>query len=465
VDMRLVVVGVVLALLLSYPQRAWACMAHYISVERFVKHARTIVEVEVLSVQPAPPSGSRHDSPTARENAMATVRVLRAIRGGAGVQTLDIIGGPYASCDPSPVYLSFAKGEHSFLVLPSDLPATTKTVVIRHADEVLKKTADEMDALLAKSRKSWSRTLELHRKVDPEACAMAEEILRATGKAAARSRKTQESPFPVLSCLQRMAEDPERRPPAADEPETREEVKVGNVPLFFGRRWLAKPERSTRAQVVAYNRRLFEIFLADRLALTRREISTVAARPCIARQWQESSFDPEQMNLECEERKDLATIGLLRDLDSLEPDGLESRLFGGVETSVGDPMLIRYVDRDPARVFEGRALGILLRIPEPGLVTAVEKSLTRANEAWELSDFFEFFLRIHDYGRARDVLAKIEQVLLHAPAKKGADAKARRGDIEQSLSDLQEAVEKQGCREPSLLEALAGMRKRLKPGE
>lgn len=121
----LLLAAAVLAGLLTFPSQGQACLANYRSPESLAVSSPLILVGEITSVEDGPPL--KFKGMFGMENhgddgkfTIATVQVLRVIKGTYKDRTIQIGSGPIASCAPYAVFTRFTKGEKFVFLLPEE---------------------------------------------------------------------------------------------------------------------------------------------------------------------------------------------------------------------------------------------------------------------------------------------------------------------------------------------------------
>ena len=210
-----------------------------------------------------------------------------------------------------------------------------------------------------------------------------------------------------------------------------------------------------RPDIVAFNRRVFEILLTDRFGLSKAEIRSIEDAECVKTQWENPSFNPEKVNFACQERPDLETLSFLQDLDSFEPDGMVFRSFGrSREVDVDGAVVARYVNSAPERDFDRRAVRLLLQIPHLDLARFADKAFAKAEYGDDFVDLFRFFLGIGHFEKAQAALVGLKKALSN-----DGDRQSRAEMAKVYVKDLEEAMTRNHCKEVNLLESIAEIRR------
>lgn len=192
-----------------------ACPAGYESPESLVRHARLIVQLEVLSVEeaPLPPGGSVRPGTDdyGRTSGQARVRILEVIKGECAVREFTLIGGPFHTCAPSVYYHAFEVGEKPVLILESPLPKDVRMVAITWRNRLIMENVDRIKGLMEKARMGWKLAVDRHRRAAPEEMVQAE-FLRAQFIKNPAYKAPSKASFGVLSCLAVLSNDPDHLP-------------------------------------------------------------------------------------------------------------------------------------------------------------------------------------------------------------------------------------------------------------
>jgi hypothetical protein len=192
----------VLLFLFAATPPTMACTRPYESAEHVLSRACYIAEVEILSVTGI--EGEKRG-----ERSKATVRVLRELRGKLPIRAFTLLGGRIDSCAPYATFLSFTEGERIFLFLEHAVPEETRTVRIFRAPRVFRGTAEDIDSMLERVHRGWSRRIELLSELAPSALEEARGLATAFRKDGAfPAPGLAEQPVEVLLALRELLLDP-----------------------------------------------------------------------------------------------------------------------------------------------------------------------------------------------------------------------------------------------------------------
>ncbi len=204
-----------LLVLVLFAAKLFACPAGYESPESLVRHARLIVQVEVLSVKEAPlPPGANISPPNedyGRSSGQARVRIIEVIKGECTVREFTLIGGPYHTCAPYLMYHAFNVGKKLVLVLETPLPKDVKMVAITWRNRLMDQSVVQVRELMEKARVGWKRAVDRHRRAVTDEMAQAEMIQAELIKNPEYKIPSKTS-FGVLSCLAVLWNDPDHLP-------------------------------------------------------------------------------------------------------------------------------------------------------------------------------------------------------------------------------------------------------------
>lgn len=141
-DRMIVLVALAFAAPLAFiSSAADACMAHYRSTDSLVLSSPLILIGEIESVR----NDTSYDANTHSRlfadpskdpgPRIATVRILRVLKGQCASRTIEVKSGPIESCAPCNEYMTFTKGDHRIFMLPAQ--PRKEPVCMRHWGSVL----------------------------------------------------------------------------------------------------------------------------------------------------------------------------------------------------------------------------------------------------------------------------------------------------------------------------------------
>ena len=130
---------VFVAMILSSANAAVACLACYRSPDWLTSNSPLVFVGEVLDVKELPaPEGNQSKRPgrSPSKASIATVRVLRVLKGTWKAETMDVHSGPLGSCNPfEEAHYTFTKGDKSIFILPCK--PSGGTARLQHAGSLL----------------------------------------------------------------------------------------------------------------------------------------------------------------------------------------------------------------------------------------------------------------------------------------------------------------------------------------
>lgn len=291
--------------------RLSACPSGYESPESLVRHARLIVQVEVLSVEEAPLPAEVQARPGTddhgRSAGKARVKVTEVIKGECAVREFTLITGPYHTCAPYLMYHALTVGEKRVLILDAPLPPQVKTVVIAWRNRLITDGIDEVKKLMQQAGLDWKLAVERHRRAAPEDMAEAEHLHTAFLKNA-RFQVPSATPYGVRACLAVLVNDPDHLPPAEKQPQepgasssfladfynsqgayvsaqvSRDILPAG---MQSGVSKAGSLRRSQPAEAASFNAKLLKTILVDELAVPPGLAASVLANPKLQKMWQD----------------------------------------------------------------------------------------------------------------------------------------------------------------------------------
>jgi hypothetical protein len=424
-----------------------ACPQGYESPESLVKRARSILEVEVLSITNAPfPSTNGmpsmlldelqfHDE---RTNAQAAVRVVKSIKGSAKATKFNLIGGPYDTCAPGFNYIHFKTGERLCLILDHELPAEVEGVVVNWRGRILSAEGkeNEMKALIENAKRAWQKQVDFHKSVALEAYGRAEAISSGFGNLKPGINLSKE-PYPVMACLRVLWINPDSLPPLALSSVKKQQwaknsgqflMGAGEDPLaghlvdrvyHTGQNGndpipnnladvLEKKLNSRPKEVVAFNREVFQKFLVAELCLTEEQASTITQSLGKTKAFSRTGFNP--YKCEVREAAELKGLDYALGLADDEPDRLVWSTFGLRRSSgrgIDPAYLANYVARNLERDYtQWVRLVVLLAAPDSKTVPVVQKCFEKEKNYYRIDAYLAYFLKLQEYSQAQKLLDK-----------------------------------------------------------
>lgn len=396
---------------------AWlhACPAGYESPESLVRHARLIVQLEVLSVEeaPLPPDVSIRDGNDdyGRKFGQARVRILEVIKGECAVREFTLIGGPFHTCAPSLYYHAFEVGEKPVLILESPLPKDVKMVAITWRNRLLIESVHHIKDLMEKAREGWKLAVQRHRRAAPEEMAQAE-VLRAEFIKNPAYKAPSKASFGVLSCLAILSNDPDDLPDEETEEPDDQDRWSGYSNSFFASFYASKgayvtaygsnsvipagmravfPTRNDfnytpPPEARQFNERILKTILEDELFVPPALSATILGNPKLKVMWDQPQRDPFWLTLDRPPRSgealDAMALYFLMLLAHPEPDGL---VWGGHGMSADQDavflppdLFIGFLGHNQKRFFEHSGANmILLLLPHPQVAPIVRAHVTK----------------------------------------------------------------------------------------
>ena len=470
------------------------CPSGYESQAALAKAARLIIGVKVESVTDSPaPKGEergvfeRSDDEDFHNNAQAKVKVTEILRGTCQIREFTLLGGPYATCAPFASYVPFKPGDGLFLLLDRPLPEDTKTVVITWRCRVFFGTKEELLGLLDKAAGNWTRMVDLHRALFPEAMSRAEALLPASREAKAIPLP-RGAPYADLACLRLLLCDPQHLRPAEVT-----EIKTGSIDApvpgedrsaqsqqagiyrtnqrttpwqsddldkALAARAAAHPKETT-----AFNRSLLLGCLTRHLGVPEARAGKIAGDDEVAACLRKVQVSP--LSLDLDLRGDPKTSRLAKSASFLlavaddENDRMVWRTFG-MEMRDDAPTLdagvfLPYLEQHPEQ-FTGSWGGtcLLFAMPDPRISPFVRKAMLETANLSRLDNFFAFFARLGDDEGCIETLERLGKLAAEASTG-GGDEKQRQWVLElvgMVVADCREAADKAHCKHAPVIERL-----------
>ena len=490
--MRIISVSVgLLILAFVHVPDVFGCAAGYESPESLVKRARLILELEPISVTNAPPPEKKPNDPMwsdnhqPRKNGKATVKVVSVVKGKCGLKAFDLVGGPYYSCAPYPVYVPFERGRRVFLILDQDLPVSTKTGAVTWRCRVFGGEKKQLLALMQNARDAWRESLKRHREADPDAMAEAERLLKAS-RSVIPARAIAGSRYAVLACLSVLLMDPDRVPASIP---TRGGKNTGpEMPPMTEKKgvcytllWATFPlpeslmpamERLAKempTSVTAFNRKLLEILATKTLLIPAVRAGILVRDNALTNSLQKCAFSPYDCDIRVDEKdksaRDLRSLQLLIGLADDEPDTLVWRTFGlRSDADLNTEMFANYIEKNADRDYSmWPRLRLLLAVPHKKIAPIVKRYLDQEQNLSRFPLYMEFFARIRQYRTAYSMLAKLEE-MVRQDVRTGMSEEERKGYWEwarEQLDGFEAVVEGDEPDNAEFLSRLGELRKKV----
>ena len=419
---------------------ASACPRGYESWIRLAKGAHHVAEVEVLSTEDVTLTTERSlgtsGGPRTYERARARVRVVAEPRGRLPVRELTLVGGPYDSCAPYPMFLRFDAGAHLTLFLADPVPPGTVEIIVWWRGRVARLDGEGLARVIGAGTAAWERRLALLRRLAPKDMVAAAKVVATRGADGDwPSDVLRALPYPVLAGLAELERDPTRpwRPVSASDapatPATPTSYDAGrDKGSPFTPRLAAELDRrraadaKEKADVMAFHRAALTSWLTVELgqpaARAARFVASVSEND-----WLREVVPLDGLRGEPNADRELHSIAVLLDLACDEPDALVWQQFSiaVLEPAVFAPWLRTHVKELPT---DGPYLDVMLAVRSPEAAPPVEREFADAGDDWRMDDFLAFFVAVGDRPHADEVVRRLTK-LVDAATAPSADAKQR----------------------------------------
>lgn len=472
---------VLLLLMLAMSLRLVACPAGYESPESLVRHARLIIELEVLSVSeaPLPPDLSAQfgNDNSGRSMGKAQVKVLNVIKGECASREFTLIGGPYHTCAPCLFYHTFKAGDKRMLILESPLPKNVKTVAITWRNRLLDENADQIRVLMDKARLGWKKAVDRHRRAAPEEMSLAEKMQAEIAKNPAYQIPENTS-YGTLVCLAALWNDPDHLPAASpEEPDDSDWSSSSFLQSFYASRKVCTTDYASRAvlpsglskllpkpaqfsyapppEAMSFNEKILKTILEDELFVPVSLTASIVKNPKLKGMWDRPQQDAFWLGLS---RPDETTMPLeamslyyLMLMADPEPDSMVWSGFGRGEAKdaafLPADLFVGFLEhyRQSFTEHDG-ALRILLRLPDPRIAPAVRAYVAKGLYDNSPGLLIRYFAQL---GMEQDVLVAVSKIekgvdsFINSLSKPKPDAftdyysrKRCRDDVSDALSHL-----------------------------
>jgi hypothetical protein len=432
----------------------FGCTAHYVSWESAVRHARVILEMEVITTMDVP-AGSDYPSMLSREigagsQGWARMRVLRALKGDCSRKEFGVKGGPIASCIMGPQYLTFEKGEKLFLVLDTPLKPQMEDMIITSASRVMRIGEAEMLALMEKARLNWKLAVARHQKAAAGGMERAKTLLIESGGDLMNLQIAGEN-FEVLSCLRLLINDPDHLPPPIIEEAPVVAMTSGKgafVNMMKGRgttcvtsarsalslpsQWTAVFEKRCKeqpAEVETLNTKLLEALLKTELQVPANQIEALLADPQVQAGLSFPTHDWIWVRGPSRESSNMplsASVAALLMLAGPEPDYMVHGSFGQQRprTKLLSEIVLPFLRKQPAAYFEQNRKATRLLLDFQDREIAAMLGGHYQVDRYNADQLFEYFAGLKMLEELRPILdvieSEVDEFLKAAPSASAA---------------------------------------------
>jgi hypothetical protein len=470
--------------LILFAVKLSACPAGYESPESLVRHARLIVQIEVLAVEeaPLPPTMQvRHpDEDFGRKTGQAHVKILQVIKGKCAAREFTLISGPYHTCAPSLYYHSLQMGDKLILILESPLPNEVKIVAVTWRNRLIKEGVDRIREFMKNAHEGWKLAVERHRRAAPDDMAQAE-LLHAEFIKNPTYKAPSKASYGVLSCLAVLSNDPDRLPTEEPVEPDNEDRWSGYSNSFFGSFYA-----SQKAYVTAYgshtvmpigmrdvfpkridfgytpppearqfNERILKTILEDELFVPPALSADILKKPELKVMWDHPQADPFWLKLDRPRRgsetADAMALYYLMLLADPEPDGLVWGTFGisadKATAFLPTDLFVGFIEHNQQRIFDDwGALKILILLPHSKIARMVRAHVAKGVYDRGPDALIRYFVQIGsepDILNAVGLMEKNVDKFVQSMAKPGRDksgdnytCERYRKETKDSLKDL-----------------------------
>lgn len=466
------------ALLLLLTPRLSACPAGYESPESLVRHARLIIQVEVLSVEEAPLPAemeARHGTDNyGRSSGKARVRVTEVIKGECAAGEFTLITGPYHTCAPYLMYHALAVGDKPVLILDAPLPPQVETVVIAWRNRLIHESINQVQKLMEYARTSWSLAVARHRRAAPEDMARAEQLHAAFVKDPALKVPVG-TPYGVQACLAVLSNDPDHLPPEEkrmEEPGTQGPFladyyksqgayvsgmasrEVFSADMHSVESVSGSLRRPQPAEAGLFNTKLLKTILEDELSVSSALAASVLENPKLRMMWQQPQGSIVWLTLDRPAKEDrtpeMLAFYYLMLMASPEPDVFVWGSFAMDTPDQGDGFLppdlfVGFLGGGQPRHWWGktRPFMILASLPHPQIAPMIRALAQKGIYDHVPEVLVRYFVRLKmelDVAAAVGILEKSVEKFLQSMTKAEADPSVISFDLKRYQDKTAEAL-------------------------